>query len=512
MSFILLNLDDEECFLRLIDVKIVFPFIEIEANMLALNLNRVDYLQTGVTSSKSMKVLPISEKATKGSAQKVVVGDFDGVLTCFGIKKHIPQIQFKTLPSTKITRLALGGLQSPSRDKIFVATNAEIKGYSKKGKQFLSFDTNLTETIQSIYVEGPDLYVCGSYIYNHYHDCQDQHYFLAPDKVNDILVIPPLNEAPLLPVLGCQDRVLRVLNKSELHFEIEVAGSPVVLTLEGKKDNQYTSGVVYGTTDGKIGCVRIGDSTPEHIWEVDNDKQYGDVLSIAMHDVSNDGTEDLIVGRSDGMVEVYSFDDAGQPFQHFKHNFSESITSVDGGCVCAAGYEEVVVSTYTGWVLGLTTEPQQRSLGMPGTNLKDNINQEMEEKVLHLTQEIEALQQKVIQEREHYQQTALSDTAVSAVPSFNINDRFFLSHSDASYTLSIEVQMPIDTILLQSNVPVDLLDVEKNSAVVSYSTCDPESGNYLLATYRCQANTTRIELKIRYQIYKFLFLSFLEEL
>ena len=149
---------------------------------------------------------------------------------------------------------------------------------------------------------------------------------------------------------------------------------------------------------------------------------------------------------------------------------------------------------------------------MPGTNLKDNINQEMEEKVLHLTQEIEALQQKVIQEREHYQQTALSDTAVSAVPSFNINDRFFLSHSDASYTLSIEVQMPIDTILLQSNVPVDLLDVEKNSAVVSYSTCDPESGNYLLATYRCQANTTRIELKIRYQIYKFLFLSFLEEL
>ena len=100
--------------------------------MLALNLNRVDYLQTGVTSSKSMKVLP----ASKGSTQKVVVGDFDGVLTCFGIKKHLPQIQFKTLPSTKISRLELGGLESPGRDKIFVASNAEIKGYSKKGKQF----------------------------------------------------------------------------------------------------------------------------------------------------------------------------------------------------------------------------------------------------------------------------------------------------------------------------------------------------------------------------------------
>ena len=28
--------------------------------------------------------------------------------------------------------------------------------------------------------------------------------------------------------------------------------------------------------------------------------------------------------------------------------------------------------------------------------------------------------------------------------------------------------------ILQSDVPIDLLDVEKNSAVVSYSACSPE--------------------------------------
>ena len=43
---------------------------------------------------------------------------------------------------------------------------------------------------------------------------------------------------------------------------------------------------------------------------------------------------------------------------------------------------------------------------------------------------------------------------------------------------------------------VDLLDVERNSAVVSYSACRPEDGNFLLATYRCQANTTRLEIKV----------------
>ncbi len=108
--------------------------------------------------------------------------------------------------------------------------------------------------------------------------------------------------------------------------------------------------------------------------------------------------------------------------------------------------------------------------------------------------------------------------AVSAIPKLNINDRFTLSQSDASYLLSLELETPIEHVLLQSDCPVDLLDVEKNSAVVSYSNCDPEvwpfaictseaqialliwhfqSGNILLATYRCQANTTRLEIKIR---------------
>ena len=49
-----------------------------------------------------------------------------------------------------------------------------------------------------------------------------------------------------------------------------------------------------------------------------------------------------------------------------------------------------------------------------------------------------------------------------------------LNPSDASYQLSLEVQTAIDNVLLQSDVPIDLLDVDSNPAVVSYSTCDPE--------------------------------------
>ena len=36
-------------------------------------------------------------------------------------------------------------------------------------------------------------------------------------------------------------------------------------------------------------------------------------------DITADGTPDILVGRSDGIVQVYSVDDGGEPTQRFKH-------------------------------------------------------------------------------------------------------------------------------------------------------------------------------------------------
>lgn len=37
-------------------------------------------------------------------------------------------------------------------DRIFVSSEAVVRGFNKKGKQFLTFDTNLTEPIATMYV------------------------------------------------------------------------------------------------------------------------------------------------------------------------------------------------------------------------------------------------------------------------------------------------------------------------------------------------------------------------
>lgn len=65
-------------------------------------------------------------------------------------------------------------------------------------------------------------------------------------------------------------------------------------------------------------------------------------------------------------------------------------------------------------------------------------------------EEVEELQLQVQKERESYQLAAQSDIGgVSAVPYFSINDMFQLSHEDASYLLTLEVQTAIDNVLIQ---------------------------------------------------------------
>ncbi len=89
--------------------------------------------------------------------------------------------------------------------------------------------------------------------------------------------------------------------------------------------------------------------------------------------------------------------------------------------------------------------------------------------------EVEELQRKLLLTREHYQDAIKSNTrALSTIREFRVNDRFELNRDDATYNLAIESEIPIDNVLLQCDVILDILDVEKNSAVMSFSDCDPK--------------------------------------
>lgn len=172
------------------------------------------------------------------------------------------------------------------------------------------------------------------------------------------------------------------------------------------------------------------------------------VTCLDSFDLYGDGKEELIVGRRDGTIQVFTMmmlenNDLEMDCQQllYEENFNESISCVFGGCIGATGYTEIIACTYTGKVFGLTT----RTLGDVLTDGKSNNNYEIVTDAaqriqklkynrfvisitiiiisLFLRSEIEFLEQAVIKEREKYQlSTQAISSGLSAIPVMTIND------------------------------------------------------------------------------------------
>lgn len=155
-----------------------------------LVLTRVDYTLVGIALQNAIKLLP-AKKAKE--QQRFVVGDQDGVVQLLSAKRYEVNVHFKTVPGNKITSVQLGGSLGSIHDRVFVASENQIIGYNKKGKVFLTFDTNLTEPIKSLFVTGNDLIVCGNHVYTHYKDCKESGSYLCGDTIVDCNVLCPNN-------------------------------------------------------------------------------------------------------------------------------------------------------------------------------------------------------------------------------------------------------------------------------------------------------------------------------
>lgn len=66
------------------------------------------------------------------------------------MKKGELQALFKSLPGPKINKMILGGSLETAKDKIFIAYENSVKGFTKKGKLFLEFDTSLLDPISAL--------------------------------------------------------------------------------------------------------------------------------------------------------------------------------------------------------------------------------------------------------------------------------------------------------------------------------------------------------------------------
>lgn len=390
------------------------------------------------------------------------------------------------------------------KDKVFVSTGQMIRGITKKGKEFFTFNTSLSETITCMKVEDSKIWTGAEFVFNVFDNGRDVEFFMAPDRINDLCIAHVTRAEEYDAVLGCQDRFVRIVQGSSCALDCAVDASVTTV-------HHYTGGahggaggaggssfqqVVYGCQDGSMGQVMMDASRTKKGWRVGHvgSSTSSSITAIDSIDFTKDDVKDICVARDDGMVCVYGFDMSPEPAIQFSANVGESVRSLATGQVGNPSFDEMVVCSYSGKVFSFTMEPlgaadEDDSYGRSKSTVQ------REGRIRVMRKELDELRKKVDKEREKY--SKVSEDFIPVEQQFKVKESFQLDADEAAYKLSLEIPMPIDVVALQSPVPVDLLDVDTSECIVSRTPPDRDNGNALLATYRCQESMNRITISLR---------------
>jgi len=496
-----------------------------------LGMARIDLVTVGSNNRNTLKILPSAKK----KRQKVVIGDTSGVVTCVVLKKGDTETVFKNSNPThrEVTALSLGGARD-LKDKIYVAFGQTIVGLKKKGASFFQFNTNLSEDISNLYVEDKMIWSSSQYMLNIFDNCNDAFLFMAGDQINDLLVAPLVEGGYYNTALACQDKFLRILKDSD--EQLSFRGDSAITALcapphlrqvehDEKAGTTYRQ-LLYGADDGLVGQLLVDGLSLREGIVVDNEHKKGSVTCLQSADLSGDGAEDLIIGRDDGALEILTLDHSGRGphYQSFSRHLAESITSVQTGHVHGlGGVEDVVVATFSGKVIAFSNDSGQhaqslfggkRSVGQvlakavsvvhgaPGVDASPAaVREAMEEakvavssKSVELRAEIEALRQQLDEAK---MRMARANTEVIAAEKlFPVKSSLKLLPQEACFQLSLEAPMPLELVVLQSQAPLHVMDLEGNAAVMVEEPRDHPNEQSVM-TFRCHEASNRLQLKIR---------------
>ncbi|KJH45562.1 hypothetical protein DICVIV_08399 [Dictyocaulus viviparus] len=404
-----------------------------------LNLMRLDFAQVGTTNRSCMRVIP-SQKSNKSKEkrplEKIVVGSHNGCVICLCRKNNDTQIIYKSPPGLPIEAVCLGGAIGTLQDK----------------------------------------------------------YVICPDDILDIVCLMSTGGAwsgrPFTSVAACADAVIRVIEGSKIAYEVQLSSVPNTLYLfmgDGGFSKQL---VLYGTKNGQLGLIDLGAKGADIKWEISTSTLSG-ITAITCYPFTGSDHPNILIGKADGMLEIYTVDSEDHCVLYGIYHCDESITSIGCGRISSEEEDEIVVCTYTGWLFSLA--PSKYSVAPTSAKTAD-----VHVKVQQLRTDIKELETKLNEERVRYGElTKKGGNQAAYIPMFEIHDSFEFSPQYNAYALTIELAIQIDFIIVQSKIPARLIEVERNASVVCQQAQSEYNPWALLASYRCQANVNRIELRVK---------------
>jgi len=429
------------------------------------------------TAMRTMYLLP----STSQRVSKVAVGDMGGVLSVKSIKGNVVSEVFQKQAGKRVSRVY--GV----KDKIFVACGREVKGFSKKGKNFYTIQTFLSEDILSLLVFGETetMHVAGEHLYCSYVKNTELPFYNSEERITDLLIMSLPDQMGGKPnpqnktiILACADGCLRFIEGQQAVHHIALEHSPTVLT-EYQPD-QGKSGLLYGSRDGTIAFLTLSMQHHQVLWEINNNDGWAGINCMTVCDLTGNSTgkADLVVGRDDGTLQAFAVTEAdGIPLLKGQVELDSAITSVAVGVVSDPSTLDIVAATFKGVVTGFSTQAAFRTTTEDVTNT-------LKQRIQALEQDIDSLSSR--------KPKSIPDPA-SNLQSFDVKDSFLLTE-DASHTLMLETSVPIEMIIVKCDVDVGLTSTSDS---LSHSACETLDGGGVIATYRCMPGQSRFQLKVQ---------------
>ena len=244
--------------------------------------------------------------------------------------------------------------------QVFAAAGDTVTGISRKGKTFFQFGTNLSDPVSSMWVGETDIHAVAGSSYTIFDNGQEAEFFLAPAPIGQMRMAQLTQPDKADAVLGCADRAVRVIAGSTPAFEVPV--DQPVGALAVFPPGSTSTHMAVGGTSGQLSMLTGTGHTLRRGWAVENLGKHrgGGVTALAPWDGAGDGLPALVVGRDDGKVQVWRWEEGGvgsaPPSCQFTGQLGESVRCLETGCVTSSQAAQVVASTFGGRLVAFTSE------------------------------------------------------------------------------------------------------------------------------------------------------------
>ncbi|KAL4450486.1 hypothetical protein ABPG74_019384 [Tetrahymena malaccensis] len=480
------------------------------------SLVSTQYVSVGSTNKNTLKALPAKQKQ---KIQTFTIGDDNGYIYIFEYQKNEHVLVSKSAQSGKeINHVQLGYSQQSENDRIFYSTGTSIKAMSRKGKEVFKGESKSSDLITKFQVEGNSIWGAGKYLFTEFDiqsesQMRDKYDYLSNELINCMYSSNILEGNKIQSILACGDNTLRAIQDDTEVMKYNLTSlvnhmkpySTQYQLIQSKTQEPKT--YLCATNDGELIMLDMQltrfKNQPTLLWQLKNSENGINLFD--SFDFYGKGNSDLLVSYEDSTIELLQSNINGELEVAARKTVEEQVTSVEGGYFTQQGVSEFLISTFSGRVLGIQETNQkfasQTQIApssktdlstVESEKVKNNALaiQKLKDDISNLEKLAEELQKKCVSEDGH--------VALVNEVNIKIDYKLTINQSDASYNLNLSCQYPLELIALQSNLKLEIIDVDSKGAIKSISPEDPSNESLFLATYRMpEQNIQKIEFKLR---------------